>query len=286
MNYIETPFNYTGSKFKLLEQLLPEFDYTKPYFVDVFTGGGSIYTNIVDKYDKIIVNDVIEDLVGIHKELILGDDIIELTKSLCPGKDNPDGYADLRNSYNDEKSPEKLWALMLSCTNNMMRFNLKFKFNQTYGERGWSDNTQKKVDKFVNHIRPYKDNIRFTSKSFDMIDISSDKIMFYCDPPYGRIKNEDGTIGKKQISEAGYNCYWKQEDDMKLYEYLKKIDQVGSSFMVSGVLYHNGNTCWMLDKLIQDGYRYKVLEYDYNKVSRKGDKETTEIIIMNYVEKN
>lgn len=26
MNYIETPFNYTGSKFKLLEQLLPVFD--------------------------------------------------------------------------------------------------------------------------------------------------------------------------------------------------------------------------------------------------------------------
>jgi len=172
---------------------------------------------------------------------------------------------------------------MLSSTNNMMRFNLKFKFNQTYGERGWSDNTQKKVDAFTSHIRPYKNNIKFTSKSFDMIDISSDKIMFYCDPPYGRIKNDDGTIGKKQISEAGYNCYWKQEDDIKLYEYLKMIDKIGSSFMVSGVLNHDGKTCWMLDKLIQDGYRYKVLEYDYNKVSRKGDKETTEIIIMNYV---
>lgn len=53
--------------------------------------------------------------------------------------------------------------------------------------------------------------------------------------------------------------------------------------MVSGVLSHDGKTCWMLDKLIQDGYKYKVLEYDYNKVSRKGDKETTEIIIMNYI---
>ena len=41
---IETPFNYTGSKFKLLEQILPEFDYTKPYFVDLFMGGGSVYT--------------------------------------------------------------------------------------------------------------------------------------------------------------------------------------------------------------------------------------------------
>ena len=51
---IETPFNYTGSKFKLLEQLLPEFDYTKPYFVDLFCGGGSVYTNVVDKYEKLI----------------------------------------------------------------------------------------------------------------------------------------------------------------------------------------------------------------------------------------
>jgi DNA adenine methylase Dam len=286
MSYIETPFNYTGSKHKLLSQLLPEFDYTKPYFIDVFMGGGSIYTNILDKYEKVIANDIITDLVGIHKDLLDSDTIIDLTKSLCPDKNNSDEFSKLRIDYNNNPSPERLWALMLSSTNNMMRFNQKFKYNQTFGKRSWNDNTQKKVDKFVSHIRPYKDNIRFTSKSFDKIDISSDKIMFYCDPPYGRIKNEDGTIGKKQISEAGYNCYWKQEDDMKLYEYLKKIDQAGSSFMVSGVLEHNGNTCWMLDKLIQDGYRYKVLEYDYNKVSRKGDKETTEIIIMNYVEKN
>lgn len=281
MNYIETPFNYTGSKFKLLEQLLPVFDYSKPYFIDVFTGGGSIYTNIVDKYDKIIVNDIIEDLIGIHKGLIESNDIVELTKSLCPGKKNPQGYSILRDSYNQENSPEKLWALMLSCTNNMMRFNQKFKFNQTYGDRGFSDSTQKKVNNFTEHIRKFKDKLVYLSTQFENIEIKSN-MMVYLDPPYGRIKNEDGTIGKKQISEAGYNCYWKQEDDVKLYEYLKKIDELGSSFMVSGVLRHNGNTCWMLDKLIQDGYRYKVLEYDYNKVSRKGDKETTEIIIMNY----
>jgi site-specific DNA-adenine methylase len=58
---IETPFNYTGSKFKLLEQLLPEFDTTKSTFVDVFTGGGSVYTNVLDKYEKVIVNDIITD---------------------------------------------------------------------------------------------------------------------------------------------------------------------------------------------------------------------------------
>lgn len=284
MTYIEPPMNYTGSKFKLLEQLLPEFDTTKSIFVDVFTGGGSVYTNVLDRYEKVIVNDIISDLIGIHKGLLESDDIVNKTKLLCPGKDNPVGYGTLRENYNSNPSPEGLWALMLSCTNNMMRFSQKFKFNQTFGKRGFSDSTQRKVNNFTEHIRKFKDNLVYLSTQFENIEIKSD-MMIYCDPPYGRIKNEDGTIGKKQISEAGYNSFWLKDDDMKLYEFIRKIDSIGASFMVSGVLHHDGKTCWMLDKLIADGFKYKEIKYDYNKVSRKGNKETTEIIITNY-EKN
>lgn len=278
---IETPFNYTGSKFKLLEQLLPVFDYNKPFFVDVFAGGGSVYTNILDKYRKVLVNDVISDLIGIHQSLLLDDEIILSTKELCPGKNNPLKFTELRNSYNLEPTPDKLWALMLSSTNNMMRFNQKFKYNQTYGDRGWNSNTDKKVETFTNHIRQYKGNIKFTSVSFDGLYINKNAI-YYLDPPYGRIKNEDGTIGKKQISEAGYNAFWKEDDDKKLYEFIHNINNEGASFMVSGVLEHDGKTCWMLDKLIQDGFKCQELEFDYNKVSRKGEKKTKEVIITNY----
>lgn len=49
---INTPFNYTGNKFKLLDQILPHMDYSKKYFIDLFAGGGSVYTNVVDKYEK------------------------------------------------------------------------------------------------------------------------------------------------------------------------------------------------------------------------------------------
>ena len=282
---IETPFNYTGSKFKLLEQLLPEFDTTKSTFVDVFCGGGSVYANVLDRYEKVIVNDIITDLIGIHKGLLDSDDIVNKTKLLCPDKDNPVGFGTLRENYNSNPSPEGLWALMLSSTNNMMRFNQKFKYNQTFGKRSFNDSTQRKVNNFTDHIRKFKDNLVYLSTQFENIEIKSD-MMIYCDPPYGRIKNEDGTIGKKQISEAGYNSFWLKDDDMKLYEFIRKIDSIGASFMVSGVLHHDGKTCWMLDKLITDGFNYKEIKYDYNKVSRKGNKETTEIIITNYVEQN
>lgn len=279
---IETPFNYTGSKFKLLNQILPHFDYNKSNFVDLFAGGGSVYTNVLDKYKKVLVNDVISDLIGIHENLVYGDEIITETKSICPGKNNATGFAELRNSYNQNPTSAKLWALMLSSTNNMMRFNQKFKYNQTYGERGWNSNTDVKVENFAKHIRHHKDKLKFISKPFYEVNFESDNIMYYIDPPYGRIKNEDGTIGKKQISEAGYNAFWKEDDDKKLYEYIKQINQQGSSFMVSGVLEHDGKVCWMLDKLIKEGFNYKNLNFDYNKVSRKGDKKTVEVIITNY----
>jgi DNA adenine methylase Dam len=283
--YINTALNYTGSKFKLLEQIVPEFDYQKNNFFDLFTGGGSVFTNVLDKFENITINDIITDLVEIHKGLYNNTNIVDDMKMLCVDKTDKDGYNKLRDLYNLNNSPAMLWALLLCCTNNMLRFNNKFKFNQTFGQRSFNDNTEKKINILLEHYKKYPNKVEFISKSFNDILIR-DNTFYYIDPPYSFIKNEDGTIGKKQISEAGYNCYWKQEDDIKLYEYLKMIDKIGSSFMVSGVLSHDSKTCWMLDKLIQDGYRYKVLEYDYNKVSRKGDKETTEIIIMNYVEKN
>ncbi len=263
---IDSVMNYTGSKFKLLNQLLPEFDYNKSTFVDVFCGGGSVYTNVLEKYEEVIINDIISDLIGIHKSLMKSDDIIEKTKSLCPGKLNTEGYSKLREDYNLNPSPDKLWALMLSCTNNMVRFNQKFKFNQTYGNRGWNSNTDVKVDNFKNHIRKFN-NIKYLSTHFENLDFNDS--MLYIDPPYSN-------------TEAGYNAFWKKDDDTKLYEWLRDMERKECSFAVSGTLSHDGKPCLLLDKLVSDGYNVIEFEFDYNKVSRVGKKETKEVLIKNY----
>lgn len=281
MNYINTPYNYTGSKFKLLEQILPEMDYTKKYFVDLFTGSFVVGANVIDKYDKILANDIITELIGIHKLLIESDDIIEKTKLLCPGKEDKEAFIKLRDSFNSNKTPEKLWALMLSSTNNMMRFSQKLLYNQSFGKRTFNDSTQKKINEFTKHIRPYKDKIIFTSKHFNEIKINK-PTMVYIDPPYGYI-DDNGKIGNKQISEAGYNSFWCREDDIKLLNYCMMLNDNGSSFMLSGVLEHDNKKSWLLKKLIENGFKYKVLNFNYDIVSRKKiDKKTTEIIIINY----
>lgn len=269
--FVNGYLNYTGSKYKLLEQIIPEMDYTKKYFIDLFTGSFVVGANVVDKYDKILSNDIIKELVDIHKLLLESDDIIEKTKLLCPPKENQDAFLELRKSFNDDKTPEKLWALILCCNSNLMRFNNNFLFNQTWGNRTWNSSTDKKVEEFKNHIRQYKEKIIFTSKHFYDIDIKKPS-MVYIDSPY------TGT-------EAGYNAFWKKDDDIKLYNYCKDLDTNGSSFMLSGVLgeHKNGKRWQLIDDLISDGYRYKILDFDYEKVAKiKKSKKSQEIIIMNY----
>jgi len=267
-NYVNTPFCYTGNKYSLLDSLLLEFDYSKKYFCDIFAGGGSVYTNVIDKYEKILVNDIITDLINIHKGLINDDNFANNVKLLCPKKDDPIAYGVLRDSYNEEKTPEKLYALMLSCTNNMIRFNKSGGMNQTFGKRTYNLSTENKIIDFKNHVDKYKDKIIFSSKDFSQIKITKPS-MVYLDPPYSN-------------TSAGYNTTWSEKDDIRLYEYCIELDKNKNSFMVSGVLNHDGRKCLLLDKLISYGFKYKEIEYNYNKVSRKGDKDTTEIIVKNF----
>jgi DNA adenine methylase Dam len=269
-NMVETPFNYTGSKFKLLDQLIPLFDKNKTTFVDLFVGGGSVYTNVAPLYSKIVVNDIIGDLIGIHKKLIFEKEpTVDMVKSLCVAKDDQLGYHILRDSYNLEPTPEKLFALMLCCTNNMMRFNQKFKFNQTFGKRTFNSRTQLKIDGFSQALQPYKENIQFEAKSFESVTIDSNS-MVYSDPPYLQ-------------TEAGYNSYWGKEDDLGLFDYCNNLNSIGASFAVSGVQSHDGRSCRLIDLLLEAGFHKTSIVCDYNKVSRKGTKETTEVLITNYI---
>jgi len=279
--YINGYLNYTGSKFKLLPQLLENFDYTKTYFVDLFSGSMVVSANVINKYKKILVNDILNDVIGIHKGVLNSYGFIEKTKKICPNKNDAEAYAQLRNSYNHDKTPEKLWALILSCNSNFMRFNLDGFFNQSWGRRSWNKNTDKKVADFIKHMEPHKNKIFFSSKHFSEIKITKPSFV-YVDPPYGFCEDENGNITNKQISEAGYNVTYKMEADVELYKYLHNLNENDSTFMLSGLLEHDNKKSWIMNQLIRDGFKYKEMIFDYNKVSKKGEKKSKEIIIINY----
>lgn len=189
-NYINPPLNYMGGKFKLLPQIDPLLDKTKHNFYDVFAGGGSVFMNVGLNYSTVYVNDLLS--AEIHKELHNNGEFFTLKmKSHLVDKEDKEGYLRLRDSYNTEPTPEKLWALILSCNSNMMRFNKDRKFNQTFGKRTFNPSTEKKLTGYMNRVKEFSNiSVNFSSKPYDKLPgyyASNSFIGSYFDDPNGMV---------------------------------------------------------------------------------------------------
>lgn len=264
---IPSPFNYTGSKYKLLPQIrkhLP-LDINELAFYDVFTGGGSVFINM--NSPQIYANDIISPLIEFYKKLqtTTWEDLIEDIRLRFVPKESEDQYLNLRERFNETGNCVDFFILICSCTNNMMRFNKKFKFNQTWGKRQFNPSTRDKLKEY--HKRLYQnDKYVFSCKSFVNLGIK-DNAFVYLDPPY-------------LVSEAGYNAYWSKDLEDKLYDFIDAMNARGIKFMLSNVAEHKGVKNPYTHRL--EKYNVSELKFDYNKVSRAGKSDTKEILVMNY----
>lgn len=160
--FIQSPLNYTGGKFKLLNQILPHFPERIDTFVDLFCGGGNVGINV--SADKVIFNDNSPRLLylyhtfhnlGTSAVLNMIDDVIEqygLSRSNkngyafygCEssgglGSYNREPFLKLRSDFNAKNEDYgyyiMLYTLIVYAFNNQIRFNTKGKFNLPVGKR-------------------------------------------------------------------------------------------------------------------------------------------------------
>ena len=265
----KSPLNFTGAKDKLMPVLLEHFPKDVDTFYDVFAGGLSVTIN--SEYKNIVANDIISPMIEFYREFQrnrAGEEFVNLVKSFAISKTDQDEYNRVREEFNEVQNPFLFFALVSSCTNNMMRFNKKLKFNQTFGKRTINDST---VTKLMDYHRIINEkNISFTSQ--DYIEFLLDEIpgkddFVYLDPPY-------------LITEAGYNAYWSFDREIKLYTMLDILDAREVRFVMSNVREHNGIVNPHLDRL--KNYKIIDLDYDYEKVAKKKGKGTKEIIVKNF----
>jgi DNA adenine methylase Dam len=260
---LQSPFNYTGSKYRLLSQLFLNFPPTEIIY-DIFVGGGAVSLNV---NHKVIANDIITPLIQFYQwlQIVPWDEIVlEIQKRNIP-KDNKDKYLELRDRFNKDKNFIDFYILCCCCTNNMMRFNKKHLFNQTWGKRNFNPSTEQKLNAY--HDKLYKNhNIVFLNKNF--YDIEIDDGFVYLDPSY------------YFISEAGYNAYWSMALESKLYDFIDNLNRKGVKFVLSGVLEHKGKTNPFKDRMVK--YDVVSLIMDYKKVAKKQEGITQEVIVKNF----
>lgn len=273
---LKPPTNYTGSKHNLILELLKYFPSKEDVstFYDVFCGGLSVSINT--DYDTIVANDTISPLIDFYTILKYSADNGLIEKELksilsyAIDKTSQDQFNEVRKEFNKTKNnPYLFFALVNSCTNNMMRFNKKGEFNQTFGKRTINDNTLDKVLKYMNRMKGK--NITFTNQSFDellSINPPSKGDFVYLDPPYW-------------ISEAGYNAVWDRKSESKLYDIMDEMDSNGVKFLMSNVSEHKGIVTPYIDRMKK--WNMVEVNYDYEKVARKKEKGITkEVMIMNF----
>lgn len=286
MDFIKSPLNYTGGKYKLLPQLLEIFPKEIDTFVDLFAGGGNVAVNVNAKH--IIYNDIMWQVpemlqefkrVGVEECLQRIDYFIEAYEL---SKDNREGYLKLRECYNNSfdlefllTDPLMLYTLICYPFNNQIRFNSKHEYNMPFGKNRSSFNPalREKFVAFVNRLQEI--DIQFFSKDFRKLKIGglrgSDFV--YCDPPY-------------LITVASYNENggWGEQAERELLSKLDEIDKAGVRFGLSNVLESRGKENTILKEWAK---RYKVnyLEHTYSNCSyHKKDKESkdVEVLITNY----
>lgn len=198
---ISGPFRWTGSKKKLLNEMLESFDKKKCIYVEPFLGSGIVMLNVINqkKYDKIYVNDINENIIDFYLQiqnnlfLLLCEmekiaDIYNGKKSL---KDKETYYYEMRrlfneNSLNKSKKCAMFWFLMKTGFNGVYRVNSKNKFNVPFGQK---EKINFDVEQYTYMNRLIK-NVHFYCESYNVFfekiqkEINFNDCFIYCDPPY------------------------------------------------------------------------------------------------------
>ena len=292
--YIKSPMNYTGGKYKLLKQILPLFPTQIDTFADLFAGGCNVAVNV--NSNKIIANDSNKEIIDLYRyfqtttsaEVIkeiectikayglsntskYGYSAYNTNSSSGVGKYNKEAYTKLRNDYNKNNTPLMFYITLIFAFNNQVRFNSKGEFNTPVNKRDFNNSMKKNLRSFIDKIHTI--DISFYAQDFKELKLTKDAFV-YIDPPY-------------LATLAAYNESggWNEDKELELLEYMDVLHTKKIKFALSNVFENKGNKN---DLLLEWSKRYNVhfLDHTYSncnyQAKDKSIDSTTEILITNY----
>lgn len=305
---IQSPLNYTGGKYRLLPQILPNFPEKVGVFVDLFCGGCNVGINI--EADKVIYNDLNRNLLYLYntfknldkdttfywihhiiKEYNLSlvskhsYDFYNCDSSKGLGDYNREGFLKLRSDFNNKTLSHNedyyyyimLYVMIVYAFNNQIRFNSNGEFNLPVGKRDFNKKIQDKLSKFIDRLK--KQNSIFTCQDFRNFDIETltENDFVYADPPY-------------LITCATYNEQggWTENDEKDLLTFLNNLNENGIKFALSNVLSSKGKENKILQAwLVKNVNRYRAIHLNYsysnsNYQTKDKTQSSDEVLIVNY----
>ena len=209
---------WSGSKRSQALKIKSFFPKSFDTYYEPFVGGGSILYTINPK--KSICGDICKPLINLWLEI--KNNPVMVVKEyrerwLEFQKKGSDYFYEVRNNFNQTKSPYDFLFLSRTCTNGLIRFNKKGEFNNSlhFSRKGINPKTLKNIiidwSNRVKNTEFINDDYSITTSSAKSGDV------IYLDPPYFHTKG----------------MYYGNIDFDKFLEYLENLNQRGIKFLLS-----------------------------------------------------
>jgi len=291
---INSPLNYTGNKFKLLNQIMPYINNKSNTLIDIFGGSGLVALN--SDCENIVINDnnpitisllnyfknnssdsIIKEMDSIIKEYGFTDTFRNGLHFYKEEKHeglslyNKAPFNKLKEDYNNNPTTEKLFALIVFGFNHYIRFNSKGLYNVPVGKVDFSNSLREKTKEYTNAFREKK--VVISMKDFRDESLYKDKkALYYFDPPY-------------LITQAPYNTLWKESDEKDLLNLLDKLNKKGYRFVLSNVISSNGKVNELLKEwAVKYNMYYLNRKYLNSNYRKKNITIAQEVLITNFKE--
>lgn len=310
---VKSPLNYTGNKFRILNQMLPYFPQNIGHMVDLFCGGATVGLNAECEHVTFIDNNpfvigLLQFLANQDIDYILADleTLIlhyHLSYSARDGyafyrvqehdtnynnglkEYNTDGFYQLRADYNalvDKQTPRAnlmLYALLIYGFNNDLRFSRDNHYNLPIGKTDLNANNIRKIREYITRI--HQIDSEFVCGDFrdaPIREIIDGADFVYMDPPY--------LITNAVYNESGH---WGEQAEAALLDMLTGFIIEGKPFVLSNVLTKSTAHNHLLEDWINEHHEVlRVVDIDYhyrgasyNKIHRDGGER--EIIVINNI---
>ena len=281
--YIKSPIHYMGNKYDLLPYIFEQLPKKEEVsvFYDIFGGSGTVSLNA--PYDKVVYNELNENMVNLLKmiketdpqeiiahikkrikEFDLNAEGTDTRQNISEVKEVRDYYNEryiaFRDFYNkSEKDIKDLYTLSFWSFCNLMRFNSKNEFNMPYGNRCYIEEDGLRLIE-AHNVFLKKDITLFQGDAFELLkSLGEDKkVIAYLDPPYQSstaIYNESRAFGG-----------WGLEEDEQLFNELDRLTSLDIKWAYSNVLSIKGKD----NNHIEDWAKrngYTIIEFEQKEYS-------------------
>lgn len=283
MQYLKSPMNYIGNKYRIMGQLQKWFPKRIDTMVDLFCGGCDVSINT--RANRRIANDLNFYVVNIMKafqESGREDTLRYIDETIAQwglSENNQAAYEAFRAYYNRTRKPLDLYILMCFSFNYQFRFNAAHEYNNPFGRARSSFNGTMRN----NLIRLFDviGGIRFSACDFRQFDYSLLKSgdFLYADPPYLI------ACGSYNDGKRGFKG-WGERDERDLYAVLDALHNRGVRFALSNVSHHKGTRNeFLLRWKTENRYHMHTIQFNYNNCNyqtKNRENRTSEILITNY----